>query len=131
MGLRSEENHMVEKFENLLLSNLSSRDFNIENALNNVALSEDHFRVLFKKETGKTPLQYLTNKRIEYAKMLLKTRNLKLLKILEVARMSGQELPQLQRLWRERKELQEQTGRQNTIRYILFSSSSTGSSMQG
>jgi two-component system, response regulator YesN len=83
------KNHMVEKFENLLLSNLSSRDFNMENALNNVALSEDHFRVLFKKETGKTPLQYLTHKRIEYAKMLLKTRNLKLLKILEVARMSG------------------------------------------
>lgn len=80
---------ILEKFENLLLSNLSNRNFNIENALTNVGLSEDHFRVLFKKETGKTPLQYLTQKRIEYAKMLLKTRNLKLLKILEVARMSG------------------------------------------
>lgn len=83
------KNAMIEKFENLLLLNLSSRNFNIENALKNVSLSQDHFRVLFKKETGKTPLQYLIWKRIEYSKMLLKTRNSKLLKILEVARMSG------------------------------------------
>lgn len=92
-GFEKKKHPLVEKFESILLSNISNVNFLIEKALKDVALSEDHFRVLFKKETGRTPLQYLTEKRIEYAKTLLESRNTRFLKVLEIARMSGFEDP--------------------------------------
>jgi two-component system, response regulator YesN len=42
--------------------------------MSEIPLSIDHCRRLFIKETGKTPSEYLTEKRINYAKLLLETR---------------------------------------------------------
>jgi AraC-like DNA-binding protein len=41
-----------------------------------VCLSKDHFIRLFKKETGVTPTQYITNKKMEKAQLLLATENI-------------------------------------------------------
>jgi AraC-like DNA-binding protein len=47
-----------------------------ENLASMVCLSKDHFIRLFKKETGVTPTQYITNKKMEKAQLLLATENI-------------------------------------------------------
>ena len=41
-----------------------------------VCISKDHFIRLFKKETGQTPVQYISQKKIEKAQLLLVTENM-------------------------------------------------------
>lgn len=83
------KNILVEKLENTLLVNISNTSFSIEDAVKSTPLSEDYIRILFKKETGKTPVQYLTQKRIHYAESLIKTNYDYNMKMIEIARMSG------------------------------------------
>lgn len=64
-------NPFVEKFEGILVSNIGNSNFNLENEMKKIAISKDYFRKLFKKQTGKTPLDYITEKRISQAKRLL------------------------------------------------------------
>lgn len=45
------------------------------------SLSETHFRVIFKKAIGSSPLQYLTNVRMKMARTLLKSTKLQILNI--------------------------------------------------
>jgi len=66
-----DKNPFVERFENLILWNISNQRFVIKKAVQEIPLSMNHFRQLFKKETGKTPLEYLIHKRIDYARNLL------------------------------------------------------------
>ncbi len=66
---------LVESFERKLVSNISSRTFNLGHAFKDMPMSVDHFRRLFQKETGRTPVKYLTELRINYAKQLLENRH--------------------------------------------------------
>lgn len=84
---------LVEKFENILISNIPNKNFCVDKALNEIPLSHDYFRSLFKAETGKTPHQYIMEKRINSAKMLLENRGVNTLSVSEIADLLGFEDP--------------------------------------
>jgi len=87
-GNEKKKNPAVEQLENILISNISNNNLRLEKELNKIPVSADHLRKLFKKETGKTPVEYLTDMRINYAKQLLKS-NKNNLSIKEIAAMVG------------------------------------------
>lgn len=67
----SVKNSYVEMFENILLSNISNFEVNIDELLTQIPISKAHFRKLFREETGKTPVEYLNDLRINHARHLL------------------------------------------------------------
>ena len=87
------ENHTVhpqiEEFKNLLINHISDPEFKIHSELSRINYSTDHFRRLFKSETGFTPTAYLQNLRINYAKLLLQNKNIPRLEINDIAYMCG------------------------------------------
>ena len=58
------------------LNEYFTKDIKIKELANSSFYSFDHFRKLFKAETGKTPKEYLTEKRLEYAKHLIEQSDL-------------------------------------------------------
>jgi AraC-like DNA-binding protein len=64
-------NKYIEMMESQLIANLSTPNFCIEHIFNNVPISKDYARRLFTAATGKTPSEYLTEKRIYFAKQLI------------------------------------------------------------
>lgn len=87
--VRSSRNNEVIKLESQIISNISNYEFKLDNAMKDMTGSPDYLRKLFKKEIGMTPLEYLTAKRVEYAKTLLETKGQKYLKIQDIALMVG------------------------------------------
>ena len=61
----------VEQLKQTLYQNLASLHFQISDCLEETGYHKNYFRRRFKKETGKTPHQYLTELRIAHAKQLL------------------------------------------------------------
>jgi len=61
-------NPVVERFQKLLLENLSNPDFDLASVRKTSGYSSSYFRKLFKRITGHTPLGYITHMRIEYAR---------------------------------------------------------------
>ena len=90
----SAKNPMVQKLENLLISNLSNHHLNIKKLMAELPLSADHLRRLFVTDNKITPSAFLAKKRIDYAKSLLSThgRNPQM-RIKEIAWLSGFEDP--------------------------------------
>ena len=84
------KNAYVENMEQTIISNISNPDFSIHEVMNNIPLSKGHARRLFVKETGKTPTDYLTEKRIDSAKqsILSKMEN-RVMNFKEIAYQSG------------------------------------------
>ena len=64
-------NPHVEQMKCLLYKSLSTTDFSLPKSIAETGYSQIHFNRLFKQETGKTPLQYLTELRLTHAKRLL------------------------------------------------------------
>jgi len=64
-------NPYVELLENILISNISTAGFQIGDAMNGIPVCRDYLRRIFKKNTGVTPVEYLNNLRVNYAKSLL------------------------------------------------------------
>lgn len=85
----TEINQYVSMVINEIINNISNPDYEIQLTLNKVPLTQDYFRKLFYEETGKTPLQYLTYKRISYAKQLLDIQLNSGISIQEIAWRSG------------------------------------------
>lgn len=56
-------------------------DLNLEDVANNVAISPQYFSKVFKEETGRSFIEYLTHLRLEEAKKLLKENNLSIKEI--------------------------------------------------
>lgn len=83
------KNNYVEDFKNILISNISNTYFRIDDANKKIPLSSYYLKRLFKRETGETPLQYLTLKRISYSKLLLENRFKTSMSVKEIARLSG------------------------------------------
>jgi AraC-like DNA-binding protein len=83
------KNIFVENFETILISNISNKDFSMSKALEHIPLCPDHFKKLFKKETGLTPSQYLMEKRINHAKQLLENGYSRFITIKQVAAQVG------------------------------------------
>ena len=65
------ESPAVRRLKTVLYENISEPDFRLRDAMNESGFDKDHLRRLFKRETGKTPLEYLTELRITRAKQLL------------------------------------------------------------
>lgn len=63
----------VEQLEDVLINNIANRNFRLDAALGEFPLSRDHLRRLFKAETNRTPLEYLTEKRIAHAMQLMES----------------------------------------------------------
>ncbi len=87
-GDKRQRNPAVERFEKLMLENISNPDFDLTRALDYVGYSRNHFRSLFKAYTGMTPVDYLRYLRIEYAKQTMR-RSRGMLSVAEIARMAG------------------------------------------
>ena len=61
--------HILSKYT--LYKNLGNSDFNVGDAITECGYNPDYFRRCFKKEFGRSPLEYLTDLRIAKAEELL------------------------------------------------------------
>lgn len=61
----------VDQIRQLILGNYESCDFALDEAIRAMPFHYDYLRKLFKKEMGLTPLEYLTQKRMKKAEMML------------------------------------------------------------
>jgi AraC-like DNA-binding protein len=86
-------NPLVEELANILTDNLSNKDFKLNETLKSFSFennySGEYLRKLFRKEIGETPLAYLSERRIEYAKQLLKNRYSNKITIKQIALLTG------------------------------------------
>lgn len=82
-------NFYVESIRSAVINNLSDPDFSVNAAIERLHLNTNYARDLFVKNVGCTPLQFLTEKRLEYAKQLLASCALKSYSIREIAYMCG------------------------------------------
>lgn len=71
--------------------NVANPKFSIDQLIDEIPLNTDYFRKLFLHHTGRTPLQYLTFKRISYAQQLLISKKVSKLSIKEIAWKCGYE----------------------------------------
>ena len=85
-------NPSVERFQRILLDNLSNCEFDLSEEIKRTGYSFSYFRKLFKHFTSTSPTGYLNHMRIEYAKRQIQqyfgTRSMK-----EIAYSSGFEDP--------------------------------------
>ncbi len=70
---RSSSQPFIDQLKNTIVDNLHNPEFDIGKAVDAMPVSADHLRKMFVKATGRTPLQYMTDLRIDEAKHLLKT----------------------------------------------------------
>ena len=68
---------------------MSDPNYNINDAFRDIPLNKDYIRKLFIRQTGMTPLRYLTRNRMICAKQLLKNQSASHLTLKEIACMSG------------------------------------------
>lgn len=85
----SEKNPIIERFKNELIKNFTNPEYTLKNAMCDIPYSADHFRRIFKSDTGLTPNEYFTALKIEYAKQLLMQRSISGQSISEIAYLSG------------------------------------------
>lgn len=64
--------HFTPQIKNILEENISNTNFSLVDDLKSFGYNTDYIRRGFKEDTGFTPLEYLTNLRIQTAKNLLK-----------------------------------------------------------
>ena len=83
------ENIEIEKAIHLFDASFTNPEFSAADIISQSYYSEAHFRMLFKKETGMTPVEYLTKLRINYAKNLLSTKAFPHASLSEIALYSG------------------------------------------
>ena len=83
------KNDSIELFKNELIKNFTNPEFKISEAMSATNYCSDHFRRCFKKDTGETPVSYLNQLRIEFAKNMLSKKNITKMNISEIALNSG------------------------------------------
>ena len=69
---KTEKDIAVDKIKSSISKNFDKSDFVVTKYLNESGYSEDYIRAYFKKVTGTTPIQFLTNIRIKHATNLIK-----------------------------------------------------------
>lgn len=82
-------NTYVEYMKNAIISNLADPNFTVNTAVQELHLNVNYARDLFVKHVGCTPLQFLTEKRLDFAKQLLASRGMSNYSIREIAGMCG------------------------------------------
>ena len=83
------KNPLVEDCEKQIIENISNQDFSLSALIESIPLSSTYFMKLFKKETGLTPADYLTEKRINHAKLLLPNRHVLGYRIKDISLLCG------------------------------------------
>lgn len=83
------ENPYVNQIIGAIIENLSNPDFSVSDILKTIPMHKDHIRRIFIKETGVTPLKFLTQKRLAIAKKLLGTKDKARLTLKEISHMCG------------------------------------------
>ena len=68
-------NPYVDKLKNEIYANLANADFNIVEEMRKIGFNPTYFRRCFKEIVGKPPLEYMTQLRINRAKILLRQDN--------------------------------------------------------
>jgi len=72
---------IAEKLEHSIIENLNNTNFQLNDILEKIPISATHLRRIFKKTTGKTPIEYLHDSRINEAKHLLQAGGLSIKEI--------------------------------------------------
>ena len=70
---KHKKNPEVEAFEKLMIDNMDNPDFSVADHIEKIPFSNTYFMKLFKKETGFTPTEYLTEMRIGHARRVMAT----------------------------------------------------------
>lgn len=83
------ENIVVERLKNKIVNSFVDPKFSLKNLLSEFSYNNDYLRRVFKQATGFTPLEYLTELRINNAKKLLRKNNILHYTITEISEMSG------------------------------------------
>lgn len=78
-----QSNSYVEKLKSITEENISNVDFNLDIAASMLYISPNYLRQMFKKITGETFIEYLTNQRMKRAAELLMDHSLKISDITE------------------------------------------------
>jgi two-component system response regulator YesN len=78
-----QSNSYVEKLKSITEENISNVDFNLDIAASMLYVSPNYLRQMFKKITGETFIEYLTNQRMKRAAELLMDHSLKISDITE------------------------------------------------
>ena len=76
----------IAQFIDLLIDNIANSGFRLKDAMDGIPFTKDHFRRLFKEETGRTPSAFLEHMRIQHAKQMLRDKSYK---IRDIALQSG------------------------------------------
>lgn len=66
----------IAKMQDIIYNNLDNPDFDLSAEIGKTGFCSDYFRRCFKEDTGKTPLEYLTDMRLSQAKNLLVQENI-------------------------------------------------------
>ena len=83
------DNVYVERIRSAVIRSFTDPNFSVVKVIEGLHINANYARDLFVERVGCTPLQYLTEKRIAYAKQLLHSRHLTNYSIQEIARMCG------------------------------------------
>jgi len=73
----SKYSDIIIKAQEYIKNNYSIKDISLHTVAKEVSISPNHFSTIFSRETGETFISYLTGVRIEQAKVLLKTTQLR------------------------------------------------------
>ncbi len=79
----------VDKIRTTIIRNFTQPDFALDEAVRQMPFHYDYLRKLFKKETGLTPLEYMTNLRMKKAETMLSAMWSKEWSVSEIAQMCG------------------------------------------
>ena len=79
----------IEQIKNAISNNFNDPDFSVTPLIKNSGYCDDHLRRLFRRETGMSMLEYLTDIRISYAKKLLSENHRLHYSIAEIGAMCG------------------------------------------
>ena len=83
------DNPYVEHIRSAIIRSFTDPEFSVAAVIDELHVNQNYARDLFVRQVGCTPLQYLTEKRIAYARQLLHSRRLTNYSIQEIARMCG------------------------------------------
>ncbi len=78
----------INQIINSITANFQNCDFNLKKVINSVGYAEDYIREQFKLLTGKTPVNFLTDVRIDFAEQMIEIYN-EQMSLNEVALRSG------------------------------------------
>ena len=82
-------NRYVSAAVSTILENISNPDFSIDTMIEGYPFQKNYFMRMFQSQVGKTPLRFLIDHRMSYAKQLLDAQEISGLSLKEISYMAG------------------------------------------